>query len=118
MSSDTSLNIYFSFTRSAQIEGGDVNQTPLIDSLDRPQLPGPVSRVECLPSLAAVQRRMNGSDLRGKKTGRSHFLLEEVQSAVWPNSPTLEEAFSGTKQLTVVVAVMEPTGMSCLLNYG
>lgn len=68
--------------------------------------------------LAAVQKRMNGSDLRGKKLGSSHFLLEEVQSAVWLNSPTLEEAFSGTKQLTVVVVVMEPTGMSCLLNYG
>lgn len=73
LSSDTSLNIYFSFTGSTQIEGGDVNQTPLIDSLDRPGLPGPVSRVECLPSLAAVQKRMNGSDLRGKKNRQISF---------------------------------------------
>lgn len=45
-------------------------------------------------------------------------MLEEVQSAVRPNSPTLEGAFSGTKQLAAVVVVMEPTGMRCLLNYG
>lgn len=73
----------------------------------------------CVPApLAAVQKGMNGSELRGENPGSSHFLLEEVQRAVRPNSPTLEEAFSGTKQLTVVVVVMAPTGMGCLLNYG
>lgn len=64
---NTSLNIFFSFIGSTQIEGGDVNQTPLIDSLDRPRLSGPVRRLECLPPLAVAQKRKNGSDLRGKK---------------------------------------------------
>lgn len=68
--------------------------------------------------LAAEQKGMNGSGLRAKNPGSSHFQLEEVQPAVRPNSPTLEEAFSGTKQLTAVVVVMAPTEMSCLLNYG
>lgn len=68
--------------------------------------------------LAAVQKGIKDSDLRGKKPGSSHFLLEEVQRAVRPNSKALKEAFSGTKQLTAVVVVMAPTGMSCLLNYG
>lgn len=46
-------------------------------------------------------------------------MLEDIQGAVRPNSLVLEEAFSGTKQLTVVVVVVatEPMGMSCLLNY-
>lgn len=40
-------------------------------------------------------------------------MLEEVQGAVRPISQ--EEA--GTKQLTVVVVAMEPTGMGYFLNY-
>lgn len=119
LSSSTSLNIYFSFSGGTQIEGGDVNQTPLIDCLDRPGLSGAVTVQAWVPApLAAVQKGIKDSDLRGKKPGSSHFLLEEVQRAVRPNSPALKEAFSGTKQLTAVVVVMAPTGMSCLLNYG
>lgn len=39
------------------------------------------------------------------------------QGAVRPYSQVLEEAVAGTKQLTVVVVVMEPTGMRRCLNY-
>lgn len=42
-------------------------------------------------------------------------MLEEVQGAVRPNSQVLEEAVSSTKQLTVVVVVMEPSGMCYLI---
>lgn len=60
LSSSTSLNIYFSFTGSTQIEGGDVNQTPLIDCLDRPGLSGPVTTQAWVPApLAAVQKGMS-----------------------------------------------------------
>lgn len=41
-------------------------------------------------------------------------MLEEGQGAVRPDSQVLEEAVSGTKQLTVAVAVMEPTGDALL----
>lgn len=44
-------------------------------------------------------------------------MLEEEQGAVRPNYQVPEEPVSGTKQLTVVVVVMEPTGMHYFLNY-
>ena len=44
-------------------------------------------------------------------------MLEEGYSAVRPNSQVLEEAVSGTKQLTAVVVVIGPTGMRFVFNY-
>lgn len=44
-------------------------------------------------------------------------MLEEEQGAVRPNSQVLEESVTGTKQLTVVVVAIEPTGMHYFLNY-
>lgn len=68
--------------------------------------------------LATVQKRMNGSDLKGKTLTGVSLYAGGSTGCCQTKFLLLEEAVSGTKQLTVVVFAMEPSGMSCLLNYG
>lgn len=70
-------------------------------------------------SLAAVQRKMNCSDLKGKTLTGSSLHAGRSTGCCLTKFLLLEEAIAGTKQLTVVVVVVvsEPSGMSCLLNY-
>lgn len=103
----------------------NVNQTPLIDWLDPPPLPPPHPLAplcsptqSSVPALLTTEGKRNGCDLKGKSPNWGfRFMLREGQGAVSPYSYVLEEAVSGTKQLTVVAAVMQQTGMCFFLNY-